>query len=389
LFFNPKDDRLTVITSIQVTLKGLNMSFGFRAEVGYDPVADSTFLKTNTPDFVEQITFPLIRGSEEDKQIRTLIEGRGAVGFRAEVGYNGDRDFTFLRTAIPDFKKQVVVSPVRGSEEDKQIRALLEDQGIVDFVAVNAPITLPINPEHTIHQFRSELYFGMEGIKENEFMGETYWSTIVPHVYHHVVLFGKQGSGAVNLMRLWLLWANVVKAHVVSIGNPADLYGTSSHLDPELTHVLDPDKPLREQFALLCNLGAYRVSSKLVFLVGADYEATDADDRKFLKEMQNNLKDDTYTFIHRTKLLESQDEYFTGSEGIYDFVSVAAIGDVNDATAKRVHPETPVRNARGVVWFSGRHNGLKLGPPKRVKTYLVPRDAFEQVAKLTVPPKRR
>jgi hypothetical protein len=291
-------------------------------------------------------------------------------GFRAEVGYDAAKDFTFLKTNTPDFANQLTLPVTRGSEEDKQIRTLLEDQGIVDFTALNKAVKLPA--------VDYEMTFGLVGGEEDE--------TLTPENYPHLVLFGKDGSGALNLIRFWLLWANQTSTTVVAVGTPDDLYGSAPHMNSNLIHHLDPTEPLREQFEAVAPVHHYNGATRYLFVVGADYQAETLEDRLFLKEMQNGAyrageeesvirKDRVFSLIYNPYHLQSSDVAFTGSDGDADKVSFAVIGDVNEVTAKKVGADVPTRNARGLAWFS-----LKGGETKRVKTYVVPRALVEQGA---------
>jgi hypothetical protein len=291
-------------------------------------------------------------------------------GFRSEVGYDAAKDFTFLRTNTPDFAKQLVFPVARGSEEDKEIRTLLQDQDIVDFTALNAAEHLPA--------VDYEMTFGLVGGEKDE--------TLTPENYPHLVLFGKDGSGALNLIRFWLLWANQTSKTVLAVGTPADLYGSAPHMNSNLIHHLDPTEPLREQFNEFAKIHHYNGAPQYLFLVGGDYQAETLEDRLFLKEMQNGAyragendhvlrKDRVFSLIHNPYHLQSADVAFNGSDGDADKVSLAIIGDVNEVAAKKIGPDVPTRNARGVAWFS--RGGEEA---KRVKTYVVPRALVEKGA---------
>lgn len=271
-------------------------------------------------------------------------------GFRSEVGYDADKDVTFLRSNSPDFTDQLVFPVARGSKQDKDIRAVLEDQGIVDFNAINCPEYLPAAGK--------DMSFGMVGNKEDDDMALT------PENYRSLVLFGKAGSGALNLLRFWLLWATENEMEVVSIGNASNLYSSGTHMDGEMLHIFDTFTPLQEQYNEL-------ELTKVLFLVGADFEATTLEDRLFLKNVQNGTLpqgEEVFSLIHRAYHLSGSDVIFTGCDGDADKVSFAIIGDVNDVTAKKVGPDVPTRNARGIAWFS-----LNGAEAQRVKTYLVPK----------------
>ena len=291
-------------------------------------------------------------------------------GFRSEVGYDAAKDFTFLRTNTPDFNKQLTFPVVRDSEEDKEIRTLLEDQGIVDFTALNAPVKLP-----TVDY---DMTFGLVGGEEDE--------TLTPENYPHLVLFGKEGSGAVNLIRFWLLWANQHSNGVIAVGTPADLYGSAPHMNSNLIHHLDRTKPLREQFDEVAPVHYYNGARQYLFVVGSDFEAETLEDRLFLREMQNGAyqakekdycmeKDRVFSIIHRAHDIYMDGDVFTGSDGDAKNVALAIIGDVGEVVARKVGKDVPDRNARGVAWFS--RGGEEA---KRVKTYLVPRALVEKGA---------
>jgi hypothetical protein len=291
-------------------------------------------------------------------------------GFRSQVGYDAAKDIAFFRTETPDFDEQLTLSLVRGSAEDLSVRTLLEDQGIVDFTALNAPVPLPA--------VDYDMTFGLVGGEEDE--------TLTPENYPHLVLFGKDGSGALNLIRFWLLWANQHSNEVVAVGAPDDLYGSAPHMNSNLIHHLDPTKPLREQFNEVARVEYYNGARQFLFVVGADFQAETLEDRLFLKEMQNGAyqakeedycmeKDRVFSIIHNPYHLQSDDMPFNGSDGDADKVSFAVIGDVNEVAAKKVGFGVPTRNARGVAWFS--RGGEEA---KRVKTYVVPRALVEKGA---------
>lgn len=291
-------------------------------------------------------------------------------GFRAEVGYDAAKDFTFLKTNTPDFANQLNIPLPRGSKEDAEIRTLLEDQGIVDFSEINKAIHLPA--------VGYDIAFGLVGGEEDE--------TLIPENYPHLILFGKDGSGALNLIRFWLLWANQTSKNVVAVGTPADLYGSAPHMNSNLIHHLDPTEPLRAQFDAVAPVHHYNGAPQYLFVVGADYQAETLEDRLFLKEMQNGAyraseeehvirKDRVFSLIHNPYHLQSADMAFNGGDGDADKVSFAVIGDVNEVAAKKVGVDVPTRNARGLAWFS--RGGEET---KRVKTYVVPRALVEQGA---------
>lgn len=290
-------------------------------------------------------------------------------GFRAEVGYDAAKDFTFLKTNTPDFAGQLNIPLGRESKEDAEIRTLLEDQGIIDFTAVNAAVKLPA--------VDYDMTFGLVGGEEDE--------TLTPENYPHLVLFGKEGSGALNLIRFWLLWANQHSNEVVAVGAPDDLYGSASHMNSNLIHHLDPTKPLREQFNEVAPVQYYNGARQFLFVVGADFQAETLEDRLFLKEMQNGAyqakeddycmeKDRVFSIIHRGHEIYMNGDVFTGSDGDAENVSLAIIGDVGEAVARKVGKDVPNRNARGIAWFSQK------GGTKRVKTYVVPRALVEKGA---------
>jgi hypothetical protein len=282
-------------------------------------------------------------------------------GFRSEVGYDAAKDVTFLRTNTPDFADQLVFPVARGSKEDKEIRTLLEDQGIVDFTAVNAPVYLPAAGK--------EMSFGMVGNEEDD--------TLTPENYDSLVLFGKDGSGALNLIRFWLLWAKENDVEVVAVGTPSNLYGSGPHMDVERIHFLDADGDLRQQYGDISFRNQGFGADGILFLVGADFETETLEDRLFLKEVQSGVLEgeEVFSLIHRANPVLMSDMPFTGSDGDKDKVSFAVIGDTNDITAKLVGSEVPTRNARGIGWFS-----LNDAEAQRVKTYLVPRDLVGQNA---------
>lgn len=282
-------------------------------------------------------------------------------GFRAEVGYNAAKDVTFLRTNTADFNDQLTIPVSRDSKEDLAIRELLEEQEIVDFDALKKAVVMP--------DFCTD-EFGMVGTEED--------STLTPIHYDHVVLFGKEGSGAVNLIRFWILWAIKHNIHIVSVANPG-LYGMEKHINNNLVHHLDESLPLEEQFD---DTGVLDVDNpRVLLLVGANYEPVTctADDYFISKVQKGEYEDDmdnsveVFSLIHHEKFPE-EDDFFFGAESDFNKVSYAAIGDVNAEVASMVGADVPTHNPRGVAWFS-----LKGGESKRVRTYVVPRPFVKQL----------
>lgn len=276
-------------------------------------------------------------------------------GFRAEVGYNAAKDVTFLKTSTPDFTEQLTIPVARGSKEDREIRTLLEDQGIVNFTELNKAVRLP----DLFHKT-----FGLVGSEEDD--------TLTPDYFDHLVLFGKEGSGAINLIRFWLLWAARNNIHIVSIENP-NLYGMEPCIDSRLVHHLDPEEPLEEQVTASGALTGY--NARVLVLVGAGYEPSTIEDSEFIENIQNSEgpysdTENLYSLIHRNLMSDvTAGDPFFGSEGWPENVSYAVIGDVNERTAKIVGADVPTRNPRGVAWF--KQSGTQ--ESKRVRTFLVPR----------------
>jgi hypothetical protein len=95
------------------------MNFGFRAEVGYDAAKNVTYLKTNTPDFTEQLTIPVRRGSKEDGAIRSLLNEQGIVDF-AELA---------KVPRLPDFLHNTF--GLVGTEEDTNLTMHVHDQVVL------------------------------------------------------------------------------------------------------------------------------------------------------------------------------------------------------------------------------------------------------------------
>lgn len=297
-------------------------------------------------------------------------------GFRAEVGYDADKDFTFLRTNTSDFANQLHIPITRGSEEDIEIRALLEDQGLVDFTAVTKRETLPIVKYSEVFLTDYETTFGMVGLVKDE--------SLTVKNFAQTVIFGEKDSGAINLIRFWLLSAIQNSYRVVAVGTPDDLYGSMPHMNSNITHLLNPNESLREQFETLDLVRYYNGAGFTIFIVGEDFEAESLEDRLFLKEMQNGAyrrrppQDDLHehmvmSLIHRSSLLEKEGDYFTGSDGGAENVTYVVIGDVNEATANLVANDIPTRNAPDIAWLS-----YKGAEPKRVKTYFVTQSMIEK-----------
>lgn len=280
-------------------------------------------------------------------------------GFRAEVGYDPAKDVTFLKTDSPDFTSQLTIPVARDSKEDREIRALLEDQGIVDFAELKRAVRLP----DIFHKT-----FGLVGSEEDD--------TLTPAYYDHLVLFGKEGSGAINLIRFWLLWAARNSIHIISVDN-GNLYGMEQYLNSSLVHHLDPDEPLEEQVK---NSGVFDgYNRRVLILIGADYEPERNEDSEFIEKVQNgeyHEDDNIFSLIHRNLMSDSlAGDTFFGSEGDPANVSYAVIGDVNERTAKLVGSDVPTRNGRGVAWF--KQSGTQ--ESKRVRTFLVPRSYSQQL----------
>lgn len=280
-------------------------------------------------------------------------------GFRAEVGYDAVNDTTFLKTMSPDFTEQLVFPVVRGSKQDEEIRKLLGEQEIVNFDKVNETITLP-----TVDY---DMSFGTAAGVEDE--------TLTPETYPHLVLFGKSGSGAKNLIRFWLLNANQNSLRVVVIGTPDNLYGHAKYLNSNLVHVLDSYASFREQFEALGRIDTYCGAQRTLLIVGEDFEAITLEDRLFLKEIQDgkyrapetNVLNEhmVLSLVHRSEFVENSDEYFVGGDS--KKTAHAAMGAVNAAVAEMVGEDVPTSSETGVAWISD-----STGDTKRVKTYLVP-----------------
>lgn len=288
-------------------------------------------------------------------------------GFRAEVGYDAANDTTFLRTNSPDFTEQLVFPVARGSKQDEEIRKLLEEQEIIDFQEVNDTITLP-----TVDY---DISFGtVAGVEDED---------LTPENYPHLVLFGKSGSGAKNLIRFWLLNANQRSLRVVAIGTPANLYGHVKYLNSNLVHMLDTGLPFKEQFEALGRIDTYCGAQRTLLIVGEEFEAITLEDRLFLKEIQDgkyrapetNILHEhmVLSLVHRSEFVENFDEYFVGGDS--KLTSYAAMGTVNSAVAKMVGEDVPASSKTGVAWISN-----EAGEVKRVKTYLVPQSLVRKGA---------
>lgn len=274
-------------------------------------------------------------------------------GFRAEVGYNAAKDATFLKTNTPDFTTQLTIPVPRGSQEDAEIRALLEDQGIVDFTELAKAPRLPDFLHGT---------FGLVGTEEDD--------NLNIHVHDQVVLFGKEGSGAVNLIRYWILNAIAHNIHIAAVGTPENLYGMGKHINSNLLHILDEEESLEEQVGEI--LDGY--NRNLLILVGEGYEALTDEDAEFIKNVQNheyNDEENIYTLIHHAPLPDAAylSESFLGDEADEENVTYITIGDVTEKTAKLLGDDIPTRNPRGIAWVSQGADEAT-----RVRTYFVPRE---------------
>lgn len=276
-------------------------------------------------------------------------------GFRAEVGYDAAKDVTFLRTNTADFNEQLTIPVSRDSKEDAAIRELLEEQEIVDFEALKKAVVMP--------SFMTD-EFGIVGEEKD--------ATLTPSDYDHVVLFGKEGSGALNLVRFWILWAASHGIHIVSVANPG-LYGMEQHINSKFVHHLDENLPLEEQVEDTNVLNAF--NPRVLFLFGANYEVEFAADDEFIAKVQggeyeNGMDNyvEIFSLIHHDKL----DGHFFGTE-VEGEVSYAVIGDVPAPVAELVGPDVPARNPRGVAWFSHKSEETK-----RVRTYVVPKMFVKQ-----------
>lgn len=266
-----------------------------------------------------------------------------------EVGYNAEKDFTFLRTKTDDFSEQLIFPAPNNSQEDLSIRSLLEDQEAVDFEAIHR------SPVFTVPEEGETSFFGITGTGEEK--GD-------PIEHPHMVLFGKNGSGALNFVRSRMLSATANHMSIVIVGAPNYLYGVSQYA-LQNSYVLDDERPLREQ---LDDLIYAKDLCDIFLIVGSEYEAKTLQDRAVILEaQQGELLGVESTLIHREQLLNNDDECFTGSDG--EGVTFAVIGDVNEVTAKKVGDDVPVRNRRGVMWFA--HEGEET---TRVKTFLVKRE---------------
>lgn len=276
-------------------------------------------------------------------------------GFRAEVGYNAAKDVTFLKTNTNDFDEQLTIPVARGSKEDAEIRTLLEDQNIVDFTELAKPVTLPSFSHGT---------FGLVGDEEDDALSPSY--------HDHVVLFGKAGSGAVNLIRFWLLFAARNNIHIVSVSNPG-LYGMEKYIKSNLVHHLNDQFPLDQQFEDSDILSEY--NREVLLLVGPGFVPSD-EDTEFIRKIQTGEigEDNVYSLIHHDLREPLGDDYFFGAEGGFNTVSYAVIGDVTPEAAELVGDDVPTRNPRGIAWFSE-----KGGESKRVRTFIIPRSFVHEL----------
>jgi hypothetical protein len=273
-------------------------------------------------------------------------------GFRAEVGYNAAKDVTFLKTNSPDFTDQLTIPVARGSKEDREIRTLLEDQGIVDFTELAKAPRLPDFLHGT---------FGLVGAEED--------TNLSMHVHDQVILFGKEGSGAINLIRYWILNAIAHNIHIAAVGTPHDLYGMGKYINNNLLHFLDDEESLEEQVGEI--LDGY--NRNLLILVGEGYEISDDEDAEFIMNVQNheyNDEENIYTLIHHAPLADNYvREPFLGHEADEENVTYIVIGDVTEKTAKLVGSDVPTRNPRGIAWVRQGYEEVT-----RVRTYFVPRE---------------
>jgi hypothetical protein len=278
-------------------------------------------------------------------------------GFRAEVGYNAAKDFTFLNTNTPDFNEQLTIPVARGSKEDAEIRTLLEDQGIVDFTELAKAPRLPDFLHNT---------FGLVGTEED--------TKLTMHVHDQVVVFGKEGSGVTNLLRYWILNAVAHNIHVAAVGTPYGLYGMSRHINNNLLHVLDTDEPLEEQVEEILN----GYNRNLLIIIGEDYEALTDEDAEFITNVQNheyNDEENIYTLIHRAPLAENSiREAFLGEDGDTENVTYITVGDVTNTTAALLGDDVPARNSRGIAWVRQGYEDAT-----RVRTFYVPREYCEKL----------
>lgn len=281
-------------------------------------------------------------------------------GFRAEVGYNPAKDITFLKTNTSDFTEQLTIPVARDSKEDLEIRALLEDQGIVDFTELAKAPRLPDFLHST---------FGLVGTEED--------SNLNIAAHDQVVLFGKEGSGAINLIRYWILNSIAHNTHIAAIGTPDNLYGMSKHINNNLLHFLDDEESsLEEQVGEILN----GYNRNLLILIGEDYIPNDDEDAEFIKHVQNreyNDEDNISTLIHHAPLNDNaylssgySRQSFLGEEADEENVTYIAIGDVTKSTAKLIGPDVPTNNPRGVAWINHGVND----EITRVRTYFVPRE---------------
>lgn len=269
-------------------------------------------------------------------------------GFRAEAGYNSAKDTTFLRTNTPDFDTQLEVPLTRGSDEDKQLRALLEEQGIIDFSTLNKAVKFPETPY-------VEDPFGLVG-------GDTENAELSVENFPAVVMFGKEGSGVKNLIRSWLMSCAAEEMTIITFGVDKDIYVMSDYLDQTEASVYTGED-LTSSYQLLTVLNNF--DTKFV-LVGADVDPESEHLKSVFDFLNNHGRSDVRILIHNENMLADADDDYLGKDLSYKEVMV--VGDVTEATTKLVGENVTARNRRGWLWVNLRDVGAV-----RVKSYLLPK----------------
>jgi len=284
------------------------------------------------------------------------------LGFRAEVSYDAVKDLTLMSSSSSDFSSPLSFALTRGSNEDKAVRALLEDQGRVEFVKS----TVPLNNLSQVGSFGVRT----DGHPSRADLG----------VHKNLLIAGKDGSGVLNFVRNYLLWAYATNTRIYAVNAPADMYGAANYLRTDKVVRIDSgDEPNMDSIwsQYDADVTAGRPVLVLVNSIG-DIEDQDDVVASFLAHVDTR-KFEVYALSFSTFQEELPED--THYENFFWRVGVDAehttgfIGDTLPEIASymmKEHVGIPHENPRGVLWLNKNAERYE-----RVVTYLVPRRFWE------------
>lgn len=269
-------------------------------------------------------------------------------GFRAEAGYDSAKDATFLRTNSTDFDSQLTVPLTRGSDEDKQVRTLLEEQGVIDFDTLNKDVKYSDSPQENTP-------FGLLGgdIENDELTVEN---------FPHAVVFGKEGSGVKNLIRSWIMSSASEERTIITFDITRDIYDMADYLDAHDASVYHFEESI-DSSKLLRVLNDFDAP---LLIVGPDSNMDSRSMKLVFNFLNESDSSDIRILIHNERMLKEDDSKYMGKA--LNSAQVITVGDVTEATVKLVGENATARNKRGWLWLSTPLLGAV-----RVKSYIVPK----------------